>query len=115
MIAELDYQDFEIGYDVPHRLPVLIYRGGNSRDVKLMLTLPLLDYIHARSTGNLNHGLIPIHLAQLEWFRSELLLVSKTKHRNTSNFIGVLRAGIDGEVKLYRYLFDENNQRLEKD
>ena len=109
VVAKLDNRDFSLRYDSSRRLPMLSYRQGM---VELRLTLPLLDYIHDRSIGSLGNGLAPIHLAQLEWFRAELLKIS----RNSSlGEISLLRSGIDGEVKLYRYVVDEQKQRLERD
>ncbi|MCF7988202.1 MAG: hypothetical protein K9L60_11600 [Methylovulum sp.] len=108
VVAKLDNRDFSLKYDSSQRLPVLSYRQGM---VELRLTLPLLDYIHARSIGSLGNRLAPIHLAQLQWFRAELLKIS----RNSSlGEISLLRSGIDGEVKLYQYVVDEQKQRLEQ-
>ena len=108
VVAKLDNRDFSLRYDSARRLPMLSYRQGI---VELRLTLPLLDYIHDRSIGSLGNGLAPIHLAQLQWFRAELLKIS----RNSSlGEISLLRSGIDGSVKLYRYVVDEQKQRLEQ-
>ncbi len=108
VVAKLDNRDFNLRYDSSRRLPVLSYRQGM---VELRLTLPLLDYIHDRSIGSLGNRLAPIHLAQLQWFRAELLKISPN---NPIGEISLLRSGIDGEVKAYRYVVDEHKQRLEQ-
>ena len=108
VVAKLDNRDFTLRYDSSQRLPVLSYRQGM---VELRLTLPLLDYIHDRSIGSLGNRLAPIHLAQLQWFRAELLKISSNTPLGEIN---LLRSGIDGEVKLYRYVVDEQKQRLEQ-
>jgi len=100
-----------LAYDVERRLPKLIYQNSKGK-VELLLTLPLLDYIHNRSIGSLGNGLAPIHLAQLEWFRAELLKIAS---QYASNIVGLLRSGIDGKVVLRRYVVNEQQQRLEQD
>jgi hypothetical protein len=109
VLAKLDKRDFSLGYDKSRRLRTLSYKQGL---VELKLTLPLLDYIHARSMGGLGNRLTPIHLAQLEWFRTELL---KKYNKPSSDEISLLRSGIDGQVKIYRYVVNEKEQRLERD
>lgn len=109
VVKKLDNQDFSLCYDTNRRLPKLSYKNGM---VELILTLPLLDYIHDRSIGSLGNGLAPIHLAQLEWFRAELLRIPSNR---SIGEISLLRSGIDGVVKLHRYVLDEQKHRLEQD
>lgn len=109
VVARLDNRDFSIRYDGIRRLPMLSYLN---KAVELPLTLPLLDYIHHRSIGSLGNGLAPIHLAQLEWFRAELLNMAG---KYPPNEIGLLRSGIDGQVRLHEYVINEQKQRLEQD
>lgn len=108
IVAKLDAGDFSLCYDASRRLPKLVYKNDL---VELPLTLPLLDYIHYRSLGQLGNELAPIHLSQLEWFRAELL-----NHANSfpSGVIGLLRSGIDGKVRMYKFEIDEQKQKLEK-
>lgn len=110
VMATLSFQDFDLVYDASRRQPMFQYRHGQ---VKLHLSLPLLDFIENRVTGNLGSELSRIHLAQLEWFRSELLRVvgsNPNEHR-----IQLLRAGIDGKVHPHRYILDKERQILEVD
>lgn len=107
VIASLNTSDFAIGYDIDQRLPFLSYRNA-----KLMLSLPLLDYIQTCSIGSLGNQLVPIHLAQLELFRSKLLKVTQQSIPNTDE-ITVLRAGIDGVVKTHYFYLDRDKNRLE--
>ncbi len=110
VIAKLSNDDFKLDYDTVKRLPVLIYKYAD-KEALLELTLPLLDYIQDRAVGNLGNELAPIHLAQLECFKSELLKLSR--HRNSNEEIGLLSSGITGEVKLHRYMV--NGKELEID
>ncbi|MBU2569721.1 MAG: hypothetical protein KJ725_06720 [Gammaproteobacteria bacterium] len=108
IVAKLDSQDFALRYDAARRVPKLVYKNGLA---ELSLSLPLLDYIHSRSLGQLGNELAPIHLAQLEWFRAELL---DNTHTFPAGEIGLLRSGIDGKVKMHRFVIDEQKQELEK-
>jgi len=110
VIAKLSNDDFKLDYDAVKRLPVLLYRYAD-KIAKLELTLPLLDYIHDRAIGNLGNELAPIHLSQLDWFKAELLKLSQQRYSNEE--VGLLRSGIDGEVKLHRYMV--NGKELEID
>ena len=111
VIVILGFHQFDLYYDPIRRLPLLRFNEGK---VVLELTLPLLDYIQRRHSGELGSDLARIHLAQLEWFRSELLRVNQKKQQDLTE-IGLLRAGIDGQVHFYRYFLDEKNQRLERE
>jgi hypothetical protein len=110
VVAEFDFQDFQLQYDASRQIPILRYQP---KEVDLHLSLPLLDFINNRSTGNLENDLAPVHLAQLECFRADLLRVANQRG-SAPGKIGLLRSGIDGNVKLHRYLLDEENKRLER-
>ena len=107
VIAALSFDEFDLHYDSRTRQPMLRFQSGK---IDLPLSLPLLDYIQSRHAGELGNELARIHLAQLEWFRAELLRL--TQNRNSSN-IRLLQSGVDGRVYLHRYLLDEKNQQLE--
>jgi hypothetical protein len=109
VIAKLSNDDFRLSYDSARHLPTLLYKSSEG-SAELPLTLPLLDYIYDRSVGNLGNELAPIHLAQLEWFKAELLKLSQ--HKNSSYEVGLLRSGIDGEVKLHRYVVNEKELEI---
>ena len=107
VIASFNTNDFSVNYDKEQQLPFLCYR-----DAKLMLSLPLLDYIQTCSIGSLGNQLVPIHLAQLEWFRSKLLKISQQETSNNDEFI-VLSAGVDGTVKTNKFYIDREKHTLE--
>lgn len=108
VLARFDFNNFDIIYDTETKLPKLVHRPQGS-DAELLLTLPLLDYIIKRGQGDLEDGLDPIYLNQLEYFRSQLLL-----HKDgDSNDIKLLRVGIDGKVDLYNYEHQTENNTLE--
>jgi hypothetical protein len=90
-------------------MPELRYK--HLKDTALLLTLPLLDFIQLRSEGDLGSHLAPIHLAQLERFRSDLF---NAAHSQNDDDITLLQAGIDGTVKSHQFLLSEDKQRLER-
>lgn len=108
VLARFDFNNFDILYDIENMLPKLVHRKQGST-AELLLTLPLLDYIIKRGQGDLEDGLDPIYLNQLEYFRSQLLL----HNDEDSNEIKLLRVGIDGKVDLYNYEFQKENNVLE--
>lgn len=110
VMAEAYFKDFNLDYDPAIRMPMLKFSQGS---VSLPLTLPLLDYIEKRHEGNLGDELAEIHMAQLEWFRAELSSATSV-HSDQSDF-ALLRANIDGQVKVHRYMVDWENNRLEID
>jgi hypothetical protein len=112
-MATLRFDDFHLDYDRIRRFPLLRYRNS---DIALRLTLPLLDFIERRSAGDLGSELSEIHLAQLEWFRAELLRLHESQNRQSSNTeLNLLKANINGEVFLRRYHLDASQQILEVD
>jgi len=110
VIETLPFRDFDLDFDSDRRVPVLSFDRGRAR---LDLTLPLLDYIRRRDAGELGNALSPIHQAQLDWFRAELLKVTEDRRRRKDE-IELLRAGIDGEVHLHRFLLDQDQNILEQ-
>jgi hypothetical protein len=113
VMATLRFDDFHLDYDRIRRFPLLRYRNS---DIALRLTLPLLDFIERRSAGDLGSELSEIHLAQLEWFRAELLRLHESQNRQSSNTeLNLLKANINGEVFLRRYHLDASQQILEVD
>ena len=114
VIAEFDYRDFSLIYDVELRMPILRFlHDKGDVPVDLPLSLPLLDYIHGRSIGNIGSGLSQIHLAQIECFRATLIN-SPTRRDHPVGQIDLLRSGIDGRVTLHQYVLDKENNRLER-
>ena len=110
VVAALPFDDFKLDFDPEQRLPVLRYRQDKA---VLKLGLPLLDYIHARDTGELGGELAQIHWTQLEAFRAELLNaegIAKDPEKIT-----LLRADIEGKVHLHRYILDLEQHTLEVD
>lgn len=109
VMETLPFRDFDLGFESIGRVPVLTFDGGRA---ELDLTLPLLDYIRRRDAGELGNALSPIQQAQLDWFRAELLEVTADRRRHEDE-IELLRAGIDGEVHLHRFLLDQHKGVLE--
>lgn len=111
VMAMLAFNQFELRYDPVQRLPQLYFK---SEKIALPLPLPLLDYIQLRHAGELGSELARIHLAQLEWFRAELLRVTPPASQSVGEIM-LLRAGIDGQVYVHRYLLDDQKQKLDRD
>lgn len=110
VIDALPFAEFELDFDAIQQVPILRFSRG---PVELPLPLPLLDYIRQRDAGELGSDLSPIHQAQLDWFRAAVLqATANTKH--DSGKIELLRASIDGEVHLHRYLLDKEQGILGK-
>jgi len=111
LISEsLPFKDFELHFDPIRRTPVLDFGNGQ---VELLLTMPLLDYIRRRDSGELGNELSPIHQAQLGWFLAELSRVNNGIRRNQDQ-IELLHVGIDGEVHFYRFFLDRESGKLEQ-
>lgn len=110
VIETLRFQDFDLRFDQSRGLLVLSFDKGKA---DLHLTLPLLDYIRRRDAGELGNALSPIHQGQLDWFRAELLRVTADR-RQGEDEIALLRAGIDGEVHVHRFLLDMDKNILEQ-
>lgn len=109
VLTTLPFQDFDLRFDRIRGLPVLSFDRGRA---ELVLTLPLLDYIRRRDAGELGNQLSPIHQAELDRFQAALLQATTNSEANTDE-IELLRAGIDGEVHLHRFILDREKGRLE--
>ncbi len=112
VIASLSFRDFELTFDPLVRRPKLVYRKAS---IVLWLPLPLLDYILRRDLGELGNGLSPILQAQLDRFHAALLVVAREQQVTSQGEISFLRAGVAGQVDVYRYYLDETRKELVKE
>jgi hypothetical protein len=110
VIETLSFRDFELHFDSTRSTLVLRYLREKA---DLDLTLPLLDFIYRRDSGELGNMLSPIHSAKLEWFRAKLLRLSGT-HANHDGEVELLRAGLDGTVHRHRYFLNSTEGILER-
>lgn len=110
VIESLSFQDFDLRFDSLKSLLVLSFKRGKA---ELDLKLPLLDFIRRRDAGELGNALSPIHQNQLDGFRARLLQVT-AEQRMAEDEITLLRAGIDGEVQIHRFLLDTKKNILEQ-
>jgi hypothetical protein len=108
-LQSLPMYDFELQFNSHTLLPEISFRSGKA---VLQLSLPLVDYIFMRSEGEIGSSLSPIYKGQIDWFSSELLKVTANE-RKSNEELEILRSGIDGEVKIYRYLIDVEKNMLE--
>lgn len=110
VIKNLSFDSFNLYFDPTRKTPVLDFGNGQ---VQLKLTLPLLDYIRRRDSGELGNELSPIHQAQLDWLRSKLLWCT-TKIKSDQDQIELLHVGIDGEIHFHQFFLDRESNRLEQ-
>lgn len=109
VIAAPSFDEFELCFNAGLRLPVIRY--SRQPNIQLKLYLPLLDYIHARSKGELGGELARIHWAQLDTFRAELLRSLRVS--DDEGEITLLRVGVDGQIHRHDYALDNNQNTLE--
>ena len=109
VVGSAFFKDFDLVFDETRNMPLLTFKKGAA---KLALTLPLLDYIRSRNAGELDNDLSPVHQSQLEWFKSELLTSTRDEDDETFE-VELLRAGIDGEVHIHRFFFEDNKLIVE--
>lgn len=103
VLKTIPVDEFDLTLDQESALPVLV-RGS----ARLMLTLPLLDYIVGRSRGELTGDLDAIHRASLEAFRGQLLGGQDRDHE----VITVLEINADGDVSTHKFSVEGETQRL---
>lgn len=111
VIGSIPFKSFDIIFDTNVNLPKLFVKGEAA---ELVLSLPLFDFIKARSHGEIGSSLAPIHQSKIDWFHSELL---KTRHnsRDSEEEITAIKAGINGEVTLHNFILDTEQGMLEVD
>ncbi|HAS6872952.1 TPA: hypothetical protein GRI61_22150 [Vibrio parahaemolyticus] len=110
VVDELSFRDFDVFYDRIRGLLILTFENGR---VELPLSLPLFDYIQARNRGELGSSLSPIHQSQINWFQSELLRITQKEIEDDDDELCIIKAGINGEVTIHRFLLDSEQGVLE--
>ena len=109
IIKTLPFRDFRLKFCSDQNMPVLSYDRDKAT---LPLSLPLLDYIKQRSSGELGTELSPIYQSQLDAFQSALIRMGESSSYDDE--IEILQTGVDGEVRLHRFVLDKENNSLEK-
>ena len=109
IIKTLSFRDFRLKFCINKNIPILSY---NCEKATLPLSLPLLDYIKQRSSGELGTELSPIYQSQLDAFQSALIRLGESS--SYEDEIELLQTGVDGEVHLHRFVLDKENNTLEK-
>lgn len=102
VIASIYRDRFELGYDTDQGVPFIEY---HEKSIKLSLPLPLLDYIRTCSIGSLGNSLAPIHLNQLEWFRSKLLKAVPKPKKSL-----ILKVDLNGKTKTQPFSWGKNDK-----
>ena len=111
IIASQPFEEFKIELDRKLRIPTLIFKKDPS--ISLSLNLPLLDFINDRSQGRIGTSLSPLHLANLEAFRSRL--ISFSDNDDDHDNISILKVGVKGEAKIKKYYYDRSEKILDGD
>lgn len=111
VIGSIPFKSFDITYDTNVNLPKLFVKDGAA---ELVLSLPLFDYIKARSHGEIGSSLAPIHQSKIDWFHSELLKTHQNSWDSEEEIIAI-KAGINGEVTLHNFILDTEQGMLEVD
>ncbi|WP_201620409.1 hypothetical protein [Psychrobacter maritimus] len=74
MVCSIAKNSFRIDYDNQKQLPFIhLKKSKNSENVRLDLSLPLLDYIENIVIGDVTESLNPIYKTQLERFKLSLI------------------------------------------
>jgi hypothetical protein len=110
VLVSFPFDDFELLFDKQTKLPRLTYRHKSNFE-GLLLALPILDYITARSRGDLENSLDPIYRHQFDYFRAQLLALRTADIQEDT--VTLLRVGVDGKVGFYRFELDDDNRWLE--
>lgn len=105
VLKTVPVDQFDLVVNTVRRVPELVYRPT---DVRLSLTLPLLDYIISRSRGELTGELDAIHRASLEQFRGALL----AEQRFDDEVVTVLELDALGELHTHKFSPVDGGQRL---
>tara|TARA_R110001583_G_scaffold154593_1_gene306291 strand:+ start:9169 stop:10947 length:1779 start_codon:yes stop_codon:yes gene_type:complete len=109
IIESLPFKDFELQFNSLKRIPEINFQKGR---VIMPLNLPLIDYIRSISEGEIGNDLSPIHKGKFDWFNSELLRATSDERKDVEE-LELLRSGIDGEVKVHKFILDEEDNKLE--
>lgn len=110
VVDELSFRKFDVSYDSISCLPVLTFENDS---VEMPLSLPLFDYIQARNRGELGSSLSPIYQSQIDRFQSELLRVTQEGREEDDDELCIIKAGINGDVTIHRFLLDSEQGVLE--
>ncbi|MBK8536699.1 MAG: hypothetical protein IPL59_17225 [Candidatus Competibacteraceae bacterium] len=111
VIATLPFSEFELHYDPVRRLPQLYFRPG-----KLPYGCHCLYW--TISSGVILENWV-VNWRGFIWLNWNGFALNYCGSRHSANQsageIVLLRAGVDGQVYLHRYLLDEQKQRLERE
>ena len=97
--------EFDVVFSESLKLPVLEHERSGAR---LVLTLPLLDFIDGRSRGELTSSLDAIHRASLEQFRGELLGDTQLD----SDVVTLLEVDAQGDIATHKFSPADNGNKL---
>lgn len=95
-ICSFSEKDFEVRYCTNKQQPYLALKGHS--DIKLELSLPLLDYIQNITKGDITESISPIYKTQLERFKLLLIEYKELDMEEDDNIV-LLHTLMNGEVK----------------
>ncbi|MDM1286050.1 hypothetical protein [Acinetobacter indicus] len=104
-ICSFQERDFEVRYCTNKQQPYLTLKGKSN--IKLELSLPLLDYIQNITKGDITESISPIYKTQLERFKLLLIEYSESEIENEENIM-LLHTLANGEVEETTIKFEKN-------
>ena len=102
-ICSIPESSFSVGYDNIKKLPYFYVKSN--RNIRLDLSLPLLDYIENILANNISDSLNPIYKTQLEKFKLSLI----QQFSDDEKEIVLVRMNSDGSLD-EREVYIKNNQ-----
>ncbi len=106
MVCSISKRMLRINYDDKKRLPYLYIK--NKKNIRLDLSLPLLDYIENIVAGDISESLNPIYKTQLERFKLQLI---EYAHDSEDDEITLVRMQSDGKLKKKVIFFEQDDDK----
>lgn len=103
VIHTIPFREFTLKYDSQKKLPKLVFRNGKA---ELLLSLPLMDYIRARSRGEIGSALSPIYQSQIDWFHSDLMRATQSDREDFDDTVSLIKAAINGAVTEHKFVLE---------
>lgn len=105
-ICSISERQFSVGYDSLKKIPYFYLK--DKPNVRLDLSLPLLDYIDNINTGDISDALNPIYKTQLERFKLNLIEWDASSERDEVCLMRTMNDGSLEEIEIY--FEDEDNE-----
>ncbi|WP_230657550.1 hypothetical protein [Psychrobacter sp. I-STPA10] len=104
MICSIPKSALRVDYDNQKKLPFLYLKSN--KNIRLDLSLPLLDYIENIVSGDISESLNPIYKTQLERFKLSLI---ESEQDVDNEEITLVRIQANGDLKKSEIYFEKND------